>query len=54
MSLIDDNGNRVIEPGEFRISVGGKQPATAKNDGAETTGTVAARFFVTGKVTAIP
>ncbi len=26
MSVIDDNGKRLIEPGEFVISVGGKQP----------------------------
>ena len=53
MSLIDDNGKRVIEPGEFRISVGGKQPGAADAD-AKTTGIVTASFFVTGKVTAIP
>ncbi len=26
MSLIDDNGRRVIEPGEFRVYIGGSQP----------------------------
>ncbi len=53
MSLIDDNGKRVIEPGEFRISVGGKQPGSAKYAAARDTGVVTARFFVTGKVSAI-
>ncbi len=54
MSLIDDNGKRVIEPGEFRISVGGKQPGSAGYADAKTTGVAIARFLVTGKVTAIP
>ncbi|HZE70459.1 MAG TPA: glycoside hydrolase family 3 C-terminal domain-containing protein [Pyrinomonadaceae bacterium] len=54
MSLIDDNGKRVIEPGEFRISIGGKQPGFTGFTDAKTTGVATARFFVTGKVTAIP
>ncbi len=54
MSLIDDNGKRVIEPGEFRISVGGSQPGSTGNANEKTTGTVTARFSVTGKVTAVP
>ena len=29
MSLIDDNGKRVIEPGEFLVSAGGGQPGYA-------------------------
>ena len=53
MSLIDDNGKRVVEPGEFLISVGGKEPGFAGHADAKTTGVVTARFFVTGKVTAI-
>src|SRR3989441_1854716 len=54
MSLIDDNGKRVIEPGEFRVSVGGKQPGGSGYADAKTTGIVTARFFVKGKITAIP
>ncbi len=54
ISLIDDHGKRVIEPGEFLLSVGGKQPGFSGYADAETTGIVTARFFVTGKVTAIP
>ncbi len=54
MSLIDDNGKRVIEPGEFRISIGGKQPGFTGSTDAKTTGVATARFFITGKVTAIP
>jgi beta-glucosidase len=54
MSLIDNSGKRVIEPGEFRISVGGKQPGFTGHADAKTTGVVTGRFAVTGKVTAIP
>jgi beta-glucosidase len=54
MSLIDDNGRRVIEPGEFRISIGGEQPGFTGSTDAKTTGVATSRFFVTGNVTAIP
>ncbi len=47
MSLIDHNGKRVIEPGEFLISIGGKQPTLINVD----TSVVTARFVVTGKIT---
>jgi len=40
-------------PGEFRISVGGKQPGAADSR-CKNYGIVTASFFVTGKVTAIP
>jgi len=53
MSVIDDAGKRVIEPGEFLVSVGGKQPGFAGRTEAQTTGTVAARFVVSGKTTEI-
>ena len=42
LSLINKKGQRVIEPGWFTISVGGKQP-----DGSEDT--QSGRFNVTGK-----
>src|SRR5262245_5669286 len=54
MSLIDQSGKRVIEPGQFLISVGGKQPGFAGGADAKTTEAVSARFAVTGRVTAIP
>ncbi len=54
MSLIDDNGKRVIEPGEFLISVGGKQSGFTGSTNPKTTGVAIARFLVTEKVTAIP
>ena len=53
MSVIDDAGRRVIEPGEFLVAVGGKQPGFTGGADAKTTGVVAGRFVVTGKVTEI-
>ena len=54
MSLINNRGQRVIEPGRFLISVGGKQPGFAGSTDAATTEAISARFLLTGKVTAIP
>ncbi|HXQ74113.1 MAG TPA: fibronectin type III-like domain-contianing protein, partial [Pyrinomonadaceae bacterium] len=42
MSLIDDNGKRVIEPGEFSVSIGGGQQGH--------TSTLGGQFAVSGKV----
>jgi len=53
MSLIDDRGHRVIEPGEFLISVGGKQPGGMGYRDAPTTGVVTGRFTVMGSVTPV-
>jgi beta-glucosidase len=49
MSVILDNGKRSIEPGDFEISVGGKQPGFKGSADASTTGVVIGRFSVTGK-----
>ncbi len=54
MSVIDDQGRRVVEPGEFLISVGGKQPGFAGTADAPTTGVATGRFVITGKTTIIP
>jgi beta-glucosidase len=54
LTLIDNNGKRVLEPGEFRISVGGKQPGLTGYTDANTTGVVTGSFVVTGKTTEIP
>jgi len=54
MSIIDDQGRRVIEPGEFLLSVGGKQPGFKGRADAQTTDALSSRFLVTGKVTEIP
>jgi beta-glucosidase len=54
MTVIDDKGKRVVEPGEFTVSVGGKQPGFTGRADAKTTSVVTGRFTVTGQVTAIP
>jgi beta-glucosidase len=46
MSVIDNNGKRIIEPGEFLISVGGKQPGFTGSADAKTTGVVTGTFAV--------
>lgn len=53
MSVIDDKGQRIIEPGEFVISVGGKQPGFLGYADARTTGAITTRFSVIGKGTAM-
>jgi beta-glucosidase len=49
LSVISDNGTRVIEPGDFAVSVGGKQPGFAGRADAATTGVVTGKFTVTGR-----
>ncbi len=49
LSLINDKDQRVIEPGYFTVSMGGKQPGFTGRDDASTTGVVTGRFKVTGK-----
>jgi beta-glucosidase len=53
LTLIDDRGRRVIEPGEFMVAVGGKQPGFTGSADAQTTGIAIGRFVVTGKVTEV-
>ena len=48
LSLIDDDGNRVLEPGLFEISVGGKQPGFSGNADASTTEVIKGTFEVIG------
>jgi beta-glucosidase len=48
MSIIDDSGKSVVEPGEFLVSVGGKQPGFNGRADALTTSVVTAGFAVTG------
>lgn len=50
MSVFLDNGNRAIEPGEFSVSVGGKQP----NSESKTSGIVEGKFNVRGVVLKLP
>jgi len=47
-SLITDDTRRVIEPGVFDISVGGKQPGFSGTADASTTDTVSGEFTVAG------
>ncbi|HEX8291840.1 MAG TPA: glycoside hydrolase family 3 C-terminal domain-containing protein [Pyrinomonadaceae bacterium] len=54
LSVIDGRGRRVVEPGEFAVSVGGKQPGFKGSADARTTGVVTGRFAVAGGVTEIP
>ena len=51
LSLIDDRGRRVVEPGEFTVAVGGKQPGFKGTADARTTGVVTGRFVYAGRVT---
>jgi beta-glucosidase len=48
LSLITDDTRRVIEPGVFDLSAGGKQPGFSGTADAATTGTVSGSFTVTG------
>jgi beta-glucosidase len=48
LSLVDSNGDRVAEPGRFRISVGGKQPGFTGRADAHTTGTAQGLLTVRG------
>jgi beta-glucosidase len=50
LSVIDDKGRRIVEPGEFLISIGGKQPGFTGHLDAKTTGIVSGRFVTTGSV----
>jgi len=54
LTLVDDGGKRVLEPGEFTVVVGGKQPGFKGTADAATTGTVNGSFVVTGKKIEIP
>ncbi|HYP52524.1 MAG TPA: glycoside hydrolase family 3 C-terminal domain-containing protein, partial [Pyrinomonadaceae bacterium] len=54
LSLVDERGRRLLEPGEFRVSVGGKQPGFKGAADAATTGVVNGSFTVTGQTVEIP
>jgi len=54
LTLIDDGGKRVLEPGEFAVTIGGKQPGFKGTADAATTGFVSGSFTVTGKKSDIP
>lgn len=50
LSLIDSEGERVVEPGVFEVSVGGKQPGFSGLADASTTGVAIGRFHALGLV----
>jgi beta-glucosidase len=54
MSVIDDKNSRVVEPGEFSVSVGGKQPGFTGGADANTTSVVTGRLVVAGTVKPLP
>ena len=49
LSLINKQNLRVVEPGDFTIAVGGKQPGFTGRADAATTGVVTGKLTVTGK-----
>ncbi len=53
LSLIDEKGSRVVDPGEFEVTVGGKQRGFTGTADAETTQTVSGTFKVEGAVTEV-
>jgi beta-glucosidase len=53
LSVIHDSGASVVEPGEFSVTVGGKQPGFTGRTDAATTSVIEGRFRVTGKATVI-
>ena len=54
MSVVLDDGKRVVEPGTFSISVGGKQPGFTGRADAQSTNVIDGKFSVTGKQFAVP
>jgi beta-glucosidase len=52
MTVVDDSGKRFIEPGEFLVSVGGRQPRS--NEDEKATEVLTKRFMVTGEKKEIP
>jgi len=52
-AIVDDSGASVVEPGEFTVAVGGKQPGLKGRTDAATTSVVEGRIRVTGKATVI-
>ncbi|HEY0378515.1 MAG TPA: glycoside hydrolase family 3 C-terminal domain-containing protein [Pyrinomonadaceae bacterium] len=53
LAVIADDGRAIVEPGEFKITVGGKQPGFTGTADAATTSFVEGRFSVTGTPTEV-
>lgn len=54
MSIIDDRSKRLVEPGDFLITVGGKQPGQTGRSDASTTSVISSKFVVQGKAFEVP
>ena len=50
LSLINDQSERVVEPGQFKIAIGGKQPGFRGRADAQTTQTLEGVFRVVGDI----
>jgi beta-glucosidase len=53
LAVITDDGRTVVEPGDFKVTIGGKQPGFTGTADAATTGYVEGRFSVTGAATEV-
>ncbi len=53
LTIVDNSGANVVEPGEFSVAIGGQQPGVAGRADAATTSVIEGRFRVTGKATVI-
>jgi beta-glucosidase len=51
LAVITNDGRTVVEPGEFKVTIGGKQPGFTGTADAKTSGFVEGRFSVIGTVT---
>ena len=51
LAVITNDGRTVVEPGEFKLTIGGKQPGFTGAADAATTGFVEGRFSVSGPAT---
>jgi beta-glucosidase len=53
LAVITDDGRTVVEPGDFKVTIGGKQPGFTGTADAATTSFVEGRFSVTGAATEV-
>jgi beta-glucosidase len=53
LAIITDDGRTVVEPGEFKVTIGGKQPGFNGPADANTTSFIEGRFSVTGTATEV-
>ena len=50
LAVITDDGRTVVEPGEFKVTIGGKQPGFTGTADASTSDFVEGRFTLSGAV----